>query len=79
MLPDDGLQAVFSTRFDVRSVTQIRNRRVSHASGWVTGDAKLSELKLMQREYWAELHDRLDAVGRPVRNKLTSHSEVNTK
>ena len=33
-----------------------------------TGDSELSELKLMQREYWAELHDRLDAVGGPVRS-----------
>ena len=53
-------------KFNIVSMPNDWSRSVAQ-SARATDDAELSELKLMQREFWAELHDRLDAVGGPVR------------
>ena len=53
-------------KFNIVSMPNDWSRSVARA-GRATDDAKLSELRVMQRKYWSGLQDRLRASGGPVR------------
>ena len=57
-------------KFNIVSMPNNWSRSVAHASR-VTNDAEQSALKLLQRKYWAGLHDRLNTLGKAVHGDRT--------